>query len=129
MLELRNRLQRMPGAALAIARPVFSSNRAPKENVERVEIVGGGGGSLWGTYALGGVVNIITRRPERNRFSADAGYGTYGTYRVDLYGTPVFTNPLKISLSYNRYATDGFNQVAPGSATPGFFPRAASAFT
>ena len=103
-------------------------NRVPKENVERVEVVRGGGATLWGTYALGGVVNIITRTPERNRFSADVGFGSYGTYRADLYGTPVFSDAFKLSLSYNRYSTDGFDQVPPGAATPGYFPRPASAY-
>lgn len=33
--------------------------RVPMENVEQVEILRGGGSSLWGNYAMGGVVNII----------------------------------------------------------------------
>ncbi len=101
-------------------------NRIPKENVERVEVVRGGGATLWGTFALGGVVNVITRTPEKNQFVADGGAGSFGTFRGDLYGTPIFTDALKVSLSYNRYSTDGFNQVPSGAATPGFFPRPSS---
>ena len=95
-------------------------NRVPKENIERIEVVRGGGATLWGNYALAGVINIITREPENKKFSIDAGYGSYGTYRTDLYGTAVDTDALKISLNYGKFKTDGFDQVVPGSAVPGF---------
>ena len=38
-------------------------DRVPLQSVEQVEVVRGGGASVWGNYALGGVINIITRRP------------------------------------------------------------------
>ncbi|HUL93398.1 MAG TPA: TonB-dependent receptor [Burkholderiales bacterium] len=104
-------------------------NRVPKENIERIEVVRGGGASLWGTYALGGVINIITRTPKREKYSADIGYGSLGTFHEDIYGTPLFSDALKVSLAYNRFKTDGFDQVVPGSATPGFYPRPASTYT
>jgi outer membrane cobalamin receptor len=37
--------------------------RIPLENIERVEVVRGGGSPLWGNYAEGGVINVITREP------------------------------------------------------------------
>ncbi|MDD5628965.1 MAG: TonB-dependent receptor [Elusimicrobia bacterium] len=40
-------------------------NRLPIELVERVEVFKGPGSSLYGGDALGGVINIITRRPRR----------------------------------------------------------------
>ncbi len=59
------------GAALHNIRP---------EDIERVEIVKGPRSSLYGTEAIGGVINIITRRPE-GRFGADAsaGFGSFAT--------------------------------------------------
>ena len=95
-------------------------NRIPKENIERIEVVRGGGATLWGSYALGGVINVITREPGDEKFSIDAGYGSYGTYRADLYGTPINTDALKVSLNYGKFKTDGFDQVVPGSAVPGY---------
>jgi outer membrane cobalamin receptor len=88
-------------------------NRVPLENVERIEVVRGGGASLWGTYALGGVVNILTRSPEKQQLTAEAGYGTYGTYRVNAYGSVLPSDSLKLALAATRNGTDGFNQVAP----------------
>ena len=38
-------------------------NRVPMESIQRVEIVRGGGSPLWGNYAMGGVINLLSRRP------------------------------------------------------------------
>ena len=38
-------------------------NRIPKENLERIEIVRGASSSLYGSYAMGGAVNFVTRAP------------------------------------------------------------------
>jgi outer membrane receptor for ferrienterochelin and colicins len=36
--------------------------------VERVEVVRGGASALYGSSAIGGTVNIITRMPKRNSY-------------------------------------------------------------
>ena len=87
-------------------------NRVPLENIERIEIVRGGGASLWGTYALGGVINIITRAPARSAADAEAGYGSFNTYRAYGYGALAASDRAKVTLSASRWSTDGFNQVA-----------------
>lgn len=48
----------------------------PVENVERVEIVKGGGAVLYGSEAMGGVVNIIMKKQFENTVSA--GIGNFG---------------------------------------------------
>lgn len=40
-------------------------SRIPTELIERIEIVRGGGSSVWGNAAMGGVINIITLDPAR----------------------------------------------------------------
>jgi outer membrane receptor for ferrienterochelin and colicins len=42
---------------------VYGLEQVPVEMIERVEIVKGGGSALYGTSAVAGVVNVITRRP------------------------------------------------------------------
>jgi vitamin B12 transporter len=47
--------------------------------VDRVEILRGGYSSLYGSDALGGVINIVTKRPDgRGHVSAEASAGSYG---------------------------------------------------
>ena len=58
-------------------------NIAP-ELVERVEIVKGPRSTLYGSEALGGVINVITRRRATNGASVQAGFGDYDTRSASL---------------------------------------------
>ena len=51
---------------------VFDVSRIPTAAVERIEIVKGPQSTLYGSEAMGGVVNIITRRPQTGRIGAHA---------------------------------------------------------
>ena len=57
-------------------------SRVPLDDIARVEVVRGGGSPLWGNYAEGGVINIITETPKGNALTLDAGGGSYGAYRA-----------------------------------------------
>ncbi len=46
--------------------------------IERIEVLRGQGSSLWGPNAVGGVVNIITRRPEGREAALGAAAGDHG---------------------------------------------------
>jgi iron complex outermembrane receptor protein len=46
-------------------------------DIERIDIVQGSQGSLWGDQAVGGVVNIITRHPEKFVADAQLGLGSF----------------------------------------------------
>lgn len=71
----------------------------PLDNVERIEVVRGPLSVLYGSDALGGVINIITRRPTPSeQVDYTFSYGTYDTYqhrlraggsrgRLDFYAT------------------------------------------
>ena len=59
------------------SRPIFSAlsgvyglEQIPANMIERVEVVRGGGSALFGSSAVGGIVNIITREPLHNSASA-----------------------------------------------------------
>lgn len=60
---------------------VYGLEQLPQEMIERVEIVKGGGSSLYGGQAVAGVVNLITRRPSHNDFSFDYNNGSIGNSR------------------------------------------------
>jgi len=58
------------------SRPIFSAlsgvyglEQLPTNMVERVEVIRGGGSALFGSNAVGGTINIITKEPLRNTMS------------------------------------------------------------
>ena len=52
--------------------------------IERIEVIRGGGSALFGSSAIGGVVNIITKEPLRNSFSISNRTGIFGKGLTDL---------------------------------------------
>ncbi len=52
-------------------------------DVERIEVLKGAQGGLYGRNATGGVVNIVTLQPDTNAFAANGlmDYGDYNTFR------------------------------------------------
>lgn len=67
----------------------------PLFNVERIEVIKGAGSALYGTSALGGVVNIITTEPQENaeyRIKAFSGIYTKPTYTNWEYSDKPHTN-------------------------------------
>jgi outer membrane cobalamin receptor len=53
--------------------------KVPLSSIDHIEIVRGGNSSLWGSLAVAGVVNIITRKPTSNGTSVDVSYGSRNT--------------------------------------------------
>jgi vitamin B12 transporter len=81
-------------------------NIAP-EIIERVEIVKGARSALYGTDAIGGVINIITRRPQGTFAEASAGGGSFNS-RSGFFagGTRTDNGEFGVTLDWND--TDGF---------------------
>ena len=76
-VQLRiNGLEGQYSQVLLDSSPIFSSlagvyglEQLPVAMIERVEVIRGGGSALFGSNAIGGVVNIITKEPLRNSLS------------------------------------------------------------
>jgi outer membrane receptor protein involved in Fe transport len=84
-------------------------NRVPKEMVERVEVVRGASSSLYGSYAMGGVVNIVTRVPTQRSGSLDASYGQQNSVSSNLwYSDALPDKRAALAVNGNFYDTDGF---------------------
>lgn len=57
-------------------------------NVERIEVLKGPQGTLFGRNATGGVINIVTRTPSMQpSLEMEAGYGNFDTVEAKMYGT------------------------------------------
>ncbi len=89
----------------------------PLENIERIEVVRGGGSNLWGSFALGGVINIITKTPEKRTVETKLSVGNLGTTDDTLSYTDV-VGPLRVGLYGNFLHTDGYNIIAPNQRGP-----------
>ena len=60
-------------------------SRISVQNIERIEIVKGAASSLYGSEAVGGVINIITREPEQSfDYFANANIGSYQSINAKL---------------------------------------------
>ncbi|TKB99026.1 TonB-dependent receptor [Pedobacter cryophilus] len=64
---------------------VYGLSGIPNSLVERIEVVKGPASSLYGSEAVGGLINIITKKPQNAAlFSADIFATGYGEYNTDI---------------------------------------------
>ena len=71
-------------------RPIFSPltglyglEQLPVNMIERVEVIRGGGSSLYGSSAIGGTVNVITKLPRKNNFDLNYAYQSINAMSSD----------------------------------------------
>ncbi|WP_372947169.1 TonB-dependent receptor [Mariniphaga sp.] len=62
---------------------LYGLEQLPSEMVERIEIVRGGASALYGSSAIGGTVNIITKMPERNSYEITSNNSVIGGGSAD----------------------------------------------
>ncbi|WPZ33541.1 TonB-dependent receptor [Thalassobaculum sp. OXR-137] len=89
------------------------------DDVERIEVVRGPRSHLYGSEALGGIIQIFTRKPtDATHAHASVGYGSNDT----MEGTAGFSgraSGIGFSASTNYIRTDGINSCGNGTAIPG----------
>lgn len=79
-------------------------------DVERVEVLRGPQGTLFGKNTIGGLVNVVTRKPQ-NKFaaSADVTVGEHDLRQVRGYLTgPILDNRLAAKISFTTKQRDGW---------------------
>lgn len=85
-----------------------SFSTMPVAQIERIEVVKGPRASLWGSDAIGGVIQIFTRRLNQGEYSVQATMGSNSSVATDLsfgFGSDKITN----TVTFTYEASDGFD--------------------
>ena len=100
----------------------FSFEFVPLDEVERIEIVRGPRSSLYGSEAIGGVIQIFTRKG-KGKFNAEANAGS-GSYRTGQTGAGVSGDVAGTyySVHASRFNTRGFDAQQNNTPTTGNEP-------
>ena len=91
----------------------YDISAIPVEQVERIEIVKGGNSTLYGSDAVAGVINIITKKGAgKLKAQIMATAGSYNTYKqvLGLYGQ---INKTSIAFSGSNLNSENFSTAAP----------------
>jgi outer membrane receptor protein involved in Fe transport len=89
----------------------------PELAVRSVEVVRGGASDLYGSSAIGGVVNILPVRPEHNFFALTTGYGSESTTANSLLAS-LKRGPWGALVAGGILGTDGYTLIAPDLRGP-----------
>lgn len=89
---------------------VLDLSRVSVGNIERIEIVKGASSALYGSEAMGGVINAITKKPKKDMFSGSLSY-RYATFNTNDINTNILWKKKKFSanLFTNFYSSDGYD--------------------
>lgn len=100
----------------------FDLSRIAVGNIKQVEIVKGPSSSLYGSEALGGVINIITEESKTENLEGNLSYrlGTFFQQDLNL-NIKQTINKFKYSLFINRLSSSGYD-LKPELNRPSFYP-------
>jgi outer membrane receptor protein involved in Fe transport len=81
--------------------------RVPLISVDRIEVTEDTASSLYGNYAMGGVINIVTTRPTPHTVEFKPQYGNYGSPKADIFASDAW-NKFAVGFEGTYFRTDGF---------------------
>jgi outer membrane receptor protein involved in Fe transport len=84
--------------------------RIPLEAADRVEIVEGPTSSVYGNYAMGGVINVMTAAPSARTVDFRVQYGTLNSPRFDVMASDVW-GKLGVVVNASAFDTEGYATV------------------
>lgn len=90
----------------------FNWASLPPSQIERIEIVRGPNSTLYGSEAIGGVIQIFTRKGEG--LHADLGGGSYGATRANI-GSGGALGKAHVHINLNHEQAEGFSATVPES--------------
>ena len=95
-------------------------NSIALEDVERIELVQGSAGVLFGDQAVGGVINIITRKPGAMRHSLELSAGSYNMVKFHGMTSQALDNGVNYLVSLDARESDNYRQHNESSYLNGF---------
>lgn len=86
--------------------------RVSLSDVKRIELLRGASSSLYGSNAIGGVVNVITERmiEDGKKLNSNIKFASYNTINPSL-GFQYKEGPIFLSTSFDYYQTDGYDLI------------------
>jgi vitamin B12 transporter len=99
----------------------FDIRLVPLGEIERIEILKGSQSTLYGSNAIAGVINIITKKPSAGKIAA-SGILSYGSYNTFKGGATVSGKGKRIEYSagYEYFDTDGISEAKDTTGTANF---------
>jgi iron complex outermembrane recepter protein len=95
----------------------------PREAIARAEVLRGGASSLYGSGALGGVVQFVSREPTARELRLELSYGSQGTPDASVYAG-ARKGPWGFYASAQEFATGGYVLVSERERGPVDTPAA-----
>ena len=87
---------------------ILKLGRLSTGNIKQIEIVKGPASSLYGSEAMAGVINIITRAPQKENAELQLNHATNNTWGTGLsYGNRL--NKTGVQFFINRYSSSGYD--------------------
>lgn len=99
----------------------FDLRMLPLDQVERIEIVKGAQSTLYGSDAVAGVVNIITKKGSDKavRFYGNASAGSYNSYKFAA-GVRGSVEKINYNLVYSHFDSKGISEAADTTKAKSF---------
>lgn len=99
----------------------FDLRLLPIDQIERVEILKGSQSTLYGSDAIAGVINIITKKKGTKPLggSGTLSYGSYNTFKGNA-GINGSTKLVDYNIGYTRFKTDGISEATDEKGTGNF---------
>ena len=85
-------------------------NSIALKDVERIEIIQGSAGTLYGDQAVGGVINVITRQPRDFTARVQGGVGSYNRRQLQGQVADTLDNGLNYLFSVEGKQSDGYRE-------------------